>query len=250
VGGQLLASGLSQFGQGLGGGLGDALQKYEEDKAKAAMADITMDYAKNIPGAVSPEALQRYHQANAKEKAYIALGAQANLKNMLERQQQEWQSRISAAHANYYQSQAAAENVPFEPTMSVVKDPVTGQYHTFARTSKGQVQQLTKESPYAGQIEYDEQGNPIGKYDPQGRFIRFQAPPDPLKAAIARQLEPGTAPTPTPAPAPQTRAAAPQARAAGPRAQAAPVQVKSVAEAMKLDPGTLFIDPQGTLRRR
>jgi hypothetical protein len=102
VGGQLLASGLSQFGQGLGGGLGEALQKYEEDKARVGMADITMEYAKTVPGAVSPEALQRYHQANAKEKAYIAMGAQSNLKNMLQRQQEEWQNRISAAHANYY----------------------------------------------------------------------------------------------------------------------------------------------------
>jgi hypothetical protein len=109
VGGQLLASGLSQFGQGIGGGLGEALQKYEDDKARVGMADITMEYAKTVPGAVSPEALQRYHQANAKEKAYIALGAQSNLKNMLEQENRQAQQRLNLAHANYLTASAARE---------------------------------------------------------------------------------------------------------------------------------------------
>jgi hypothetical protein len=98
IGGQLLAQGIGQAGQSIG----QALQQYEEDKAKVGMADMVMEYAKNQPGAISPEALQRYHQANAKEKAYIAMGAQSNLAAMLTQQQREWQNRQAAAHANYY----------------------------------------------------------------------------------------------------------------------------------------------------
>jgi hypothetical protein len=98
IGGQLLAQGISSAGQSLG----QALQQYEEDKAKVGMADMVMEYAKNQPGAVSPEALQRYHQANAKEKAYIAMGAQSNLAAMFAQQQRDWQNRVNAAHANYY----------------------------------------------------------------------------------------------------------------------------------------------------
>ena len=234
IGGQLIAQGVSQ---GVGA-LSDALQRYEEDKARAAMSDITLDYAKNIPGAITPEALQRYHQSNAKEKAYIAMGVQANLKDMLERTQQDWQNRMYAAHANYYQTQAGKENEPFGPKTFVVKDPVTGQDRSYISTSKGQVQAMNPKPD--DQLEYDEEGNAIGRWS-NGRFIKFPAPPDPLKAAIAEQMKPEGG-------APKQQAPAKAAAPAG--TTAAPVHVGSVAEALKLPAGTLFIDPQGVTRRR
>lgn len=84
----------------------EALQKYADDKARVGMSDTIMDYAQSVPGAVSPEALKKYHEANAKEKAYIAMGATSNLKNLFGQQAQEWQNRTNAAHANYYQQAA------------------------------------------------------------------------------------------------------------------------------------------------
>lgn len=102
IGGQLIGQGI----QSAGASIGDALKQYEEDKAKVGMADMVMDYAKTQPGAISPEALQRYHQANAKEKAFIAMGAQSNLASMFAQQQRESQQRENVAHANYYIAQA------------------------------------------------------------------------------------------------------------------------------------------------
>jgi hypothetical protein len=87
--------------------MSEALQKYADDKARVGMADMTVDFAaKNFPGVVSPEALQKYHQSNAKEKAYIAMGVQSNLATMATQQAQQWQNRQAAAHAAYYQQAA------------------------------------------------------------------------------------------------------------------------------------------------
>ena len=59
--------------------LADALKTYSQDKANAAWGDTVVDFlSKNVPGSISPDALERYHKAGMKEKAQIALAGQWN----------------------------------------------------------------------------------------------------------------------------------------------------------------------------
>lgn len=242
IGGQLLGQGIQSLGQGIGG----AIQQYQNISDQATQSDALMTYLSqqidpvtNKP-IIDPKTLQSYQQHSARQRAYIAGGVDAGMTLAQHLGRYAVENREMLSRTNLYQAEAQknlAENVPFEPTTSVVKDPTSGEYHTFVRTSPKQVQKL-KETPPDGTIIYDTNGVPQGQWS-SGKFIKFAAPPDPMKAEIARQMAGGGA-TPTPTPAP-TAAAAPSA---------APVRVNSVAEAQALPPGTQFIDPQGTLRRR
>ena len=85
---QMLAGGIMGGANAVAG----ALNQYEQDRQNAAYGDITFDWlAKNVQGAVSPEALQRYHKAGAKERAAMALGAQWNALKGLGAQAQAFQ---------------------------------------------------------------------------------------------------------------------------------------------------------------
>jgi hypothetical protein len=247
VGGQLLGQGLANLGQGIGG----TIQGYQDIADKANQSDALMNYLsqQQDPATGKPivdqKALQTYMQHSARQRAFVAGGLTAGMSLVQHLQQYAQENRESLAHTNLYQAQAAQKDETFEPSTSVVKDPITGEYHSFVRTSKGQVQPMKQQgaAPAEGQEEIDpETGKAFGVWR-NGKLVKYPAPQDPMKAAIAEQIKGTASPTPSPA----STSAAP---AATPGPSAAPVRVNSVAEAQALPPGTMFVDPQGTLRRR
>jgi hypothetical protein len=239
-GGQLLGQGLASIGQGIGG----AIQGYQNISDQATQSDALMNYLSQQTDPVTnkpiidPKTLQAYQQHSARQRAFVAGGIHAGMTLADSLQKLGYANREQLARTNLYQAEAVEKIAPFEPTATVVKDPTTGESHTFVRTGPKQVQQL-KQPPAEGTIIYDTNGVPQGQWS-NGKFIKFAPPPDPMKKAIAEQITGtgGSSPTPTPAPT------------ATPAATTAPVRVNTVAEAQALPPGTLFIGGDGKLHRR
>ena len=181
---QMIYGGITGGANALAGGLTSALNQYEEEKAKAAFGDVTFDWlAKNVQGAVSPEVLQRYHKASAKERAQMALGAQYNAAQILGREAQQWDTRVKAAHANYYLQQAAAEG----PSRFELTEEEKRQYQAAGRVPLRTSQKSFQVAEEAGNIDMDTGGNPI--YSADKSMYRQGGKWKPVTEAMRKAIE-------------------------------------------------------------
>lgn len=177
VGGQLLAQGLSSFGQSIG----NAIQQYQQVQGQTAQADAMMQLLAQTPGydgkpILDPNAYNRYLHYSGAQRAYAAGGLEAGVKLAQALQSTGIENRLKLAQANYYMDRGN-----FEPSATAVTNPVTGEKVPVLRTGRGSSQIMPGSSPLAGQGAYDPQGNLIGTYDANGRVIRA-AQPNPLLA--------------------------------------------------------------------
>jgi hypothetical protein len=114
VGGQLLASGLSQFGQGIGGGLGEALQRYHQEHQAQLMADETAYNLTQTPSydgkpVLSKGAYERYMAASGSQHAAKLGGILQALQVGQQAFEQASKRRLETAHANYLTAAAAQQ---------------------------------------------------------------------------------------------------------------------------------------------
>ena len=192
--------------------LGDALTKYQEDKAKAAAADTTVHFAQtHFPGSISPEDLQRYASANLKEKASIALGVQSNIATQLFSQKQTGETREQLARTNLYTAQAAAEPAKAKPQPGItsVYDPNTGRYVTIAQGGT-----VVPDKPQKGipgtTIYHPDTGKAVGFYDNTGDPHFYPAQGTDISALFGTGAPTGPTTAPTPAAGQAPAAVGPQ----------------------------------------
>jgi hypothetical protein len=104
--GELLAQGIKTFGSSIAQGI----QAYEKAKEEATKRDAYVNFlAQNHPEVFPQEAWERYHAANENQKNKWAIQAGLAYADKQQQQQQEWQNRLNAAHADYYIGQALRE---------------------------------------------------------------------------------------------------------------------------------------------
>jgi hypothetical protein len=217
-------------------------------------------------GKATMEDYAKYRDMSPKQKKDFTFGIAANFADDF-RQKAELQRRQSLAQTNLATARAASEladvgtgggvgEIETNPLMLGEK-PIPG-LAIVSRKGTRQFQIVptgelnVQVDPKTGKAFYSTKSGP-----------KEMKASDPMKEAIASQIT-GAAPSPAPAPTPVdqalntiqggTRPAAgptPALSTAGTAvATGSPVRVSSVAEAKALPPGTLFIDPQGIVRRR
>jgi len=206
-----LGQGISQFGQDIG----QALQAYGQNRQQQAFNDSVMDYLAgqsneqgSLPGAVSADALQRYHNASPKERSGIILGALNNANMIRQQQQLANQGLLYGAHALMFAGLgrqpggAGAGGPSAAPTISPFTDPYSGQSvpglaTVWSPTTKSfQVVQYPTAGPM---IQRDPQGVP---YITKGRERVMLTPEQIAALGMTQANVPGVTQQPTPTPTP------------------------------------------------
>jgi hypothetical protein len=121
IGGQLLASGIGNLGEGLAKGIGTGWESYQRAKEEQSANDIIIDYAvKN--NLITPEEHTKYLEGSKSQKNGVVAGLTRTYAMDMQRQNAEAQRREMLARTNRLISEAA----PFMPTIKTVEDPATG----------------------------------------------------------------------------------------------------------------------------
>lgn len=134
-GSDYIYQGITGAANSIAGGLGQALQKYDDVRKQNAFGDATMDHLSQTTGAdgkpfVPVDALTRYHQASSSQKAGMVQAALANATFDAARQNASGEAQLRAAqagyygaHSNYMNAQAAQQGQDSDNPITV--DPLT-----------------------------------------------------------------------------------------------------------------------------
>src|SRR5262245_1911350 len=151
VGGQLLASGISQLGQGIGSGIKNAIEMYNEEKESDATSNVIYDrYLKTLkgpdgkpidPNEVAKRKSEFLHMRPRERKGMVAGIVQGYLDDYRQEQLTNLQQNVAESKArmealDVSRKYGGTEHFMYDPTsqQSIATgffEPGTGQYHPY-----------------------------------------------------------------------------------------------------------------------